>query len=111
MTNENKEEKKWTEIQGGTVHNFEEKTTVEGTLLDVQSGKFESNNYVLENEDKTTTVVFGTTVLQTKMASVKVGDQVRITRLEKVKSPSSGREYQDFKVEVQKADTPKTSTE
>ncbi|KKN65119.1 hypothetical protein LCGC14_0485070 [marine sediment metagenome] len=99
MTENNKE---WEEVQGGTIHRFEEdNTTIEGTLMNKQKGRFEHDDYLIEKEDKTTALVFGGTVLTTKMANVKIGDAVRITRLGKVKS-EIGRDYFDFKVEIQK---------
>ncbi len=109
MTEQNKEEGSWDEIKGGTIHRFEENNmSIEGVLKNKQKGRYEHDDYVIEKEDGNTEVVFGGTVLNTKMVTVEIGDRVRITSLGKAKS-EKGMEYNDFKVEVQKEDPTATT--
>ena len=88
------------EVKQGEVHNFEEVGAVlEGKLVRKEQGKF-GDNYIIDVDGKEL-VVFGCTVLNTKLAGVSDGTNVRITKLEDKKS-EGGRIYKDFTVEVAK---------
>ena len=88
------------EIVAGQVWTIEkEGDSIEGVFKRTVAGQF-GNNYVIATEDEELTV-FGSTVLNTKMASVDEGSKVRLTYIGEKKS-KEGRVYKDFKVEVAK---------
>ncbi len=65
--------------------------------LQVDVGENKSNVYTVEVEKGKNINFWGATVLDRKMNSVKVGQEVKVVYLGKV-SPEGGREYKDFDV-------------
>ena len=94
-----KQEKIFKEIESASnIWNPADMKEIEGEFIREEQGTY-GKNYVLKCPSKEEFLVFGTTVLNTKMAKVAIGDYVRITFLEEVKS-KDGRVYKDFKVET-----------
>ena len=90
------------EVSMGTVHQFEKEGDVlEGTLAEVLQGEY-GNNYAITKADGERVTMFGSTVINSKMAIVKVGDKVKITFLGMPIGKNSKRQYKDFKVEIDK---------
>ena len=75
--------------------------SVEGVLVNKEpSPKYDNQIYHLETKDKGQLVVFGTTVLDNRMAYVEVGEVVRIT----YKGTEKNKKDQDTKIfKVEKA--------
>ena len=92
-------DKQFKEIEMGNVWQFEkEGDCIEGEYVGKQPGSY-GDNYKLKCESGEEFVVFGSTVLNTKMALVKEGSFIKVTYLGEVKS-GNGRLYKDYKVEV-----------
>lgn len=71
-------EKNWNKIDDNIVRFEKVGDTVEGTLVSrEQSTVYNNEVYHIKDKDKVN-VVFGTTVLSSKMASVGIGDDVKI---------------------------------
>ena len=68
-------------------------------------GENKSNLYNIETSEGVKSV-WGSTVLDNKMKLVKIGDDIRIIYLGKVK-PEKGREYKDFKIQKATIENPK----
>jgi len=79
---------------------------ISGIYLNVQLevGENKSNFYTFEVEEGKTMAFWGSKVLDGKMLAVKVGQQVKVVFLGKVK-PDKGREYKDYDVFVKKPKT------
>jgi len=93
-------EKTWKKIEQENVFPFDNKgAKIEGNLVKKQAGSF-GDNYTIQTANGEEFLVFGTTVLNNKMASVEEGKEVRITFLGEEKAEKSGRMYKDFDVEV-----------
>jgi len=88
----------WKEIKGGDVIRLEVGESIEGKLLAVRQGEF-AKVYDIETKDGKKTL-FGSAVLDSRMAEVKVGDRVKIERLEdelpKVKGHNPTKMYRVF---------------
>lgn len=70
---------------------------LEGKLVGVEDGQTYGNKvYKIETEDKKILTVFGTSVLMTKMSTIKLGDQIMIEFAE-VK-PSEKKGFNDTKM-------------
>lgn len=98
---------KFEEVKGTPVFNIKDEhgkdvegASITGEFKEIVAGEY-GNNYVLAT-DKGDQLVFGGSVLNTKMNRVKIGQQVRITYLGEVKAKNSRNTYKDFKVEVAK---------
>ena len=90
----------WKEVESGAVFQFEkEGDSIEGELVDTVEGQF-GNNYIIKTPSGEEMTVFGKTVINTKMARIKKGQKVKITFKGEVKAPTSGRNYQDYSIEV-----------
>lgn len=92
-------DKEWKEVSVSDNEVWDEQSPIEGELLKIKSnvGPNESMMYTIKTKDGSVNV-WGTTVLDTKFEDLTEGTMVRIEPLGKVKSPSSGRSYKDFKV-------------
>jgi hypothetical protein len=75
---------------------------LEGLLTQKKTnvGANNSNVYIIELKDKPGEIVnvWGSTVLDTKLAQVNVGEEVRIEYMGEVESKKGGRKYRDFKL-------------
>ena len=93
------ETKEYKEVEQGNIFPFVTPgDLIEGKLVRREPGQF-GDNYVILCESGEEFVIFGSTVINTKLAGVKENTQVRITYMEEKKS-GAGRLYKDFKVEV-----------
>jgi hypothetical protein len=74
--------------------------SVEGILIEKREGvgKYSSSAYMLEAEEQKQLLVWGSTLLDDRMKFVKVGEQVRITFIERVEN-KRGQPIKIFKVE------------
>lgn len=72
---------------------------VEGIYIDKEEnvGKYSSNAYILENEGKPV-MVWGSTIIDRRMALVKIGEYVRIT-FKELRPSKHGNDLKIFKVE------------
>ena len=99
-------EKNWKKVEGNG--EYEESITwepdsekeLEGRLEKVKHevGQYKSTVYSIRKFDNTLYSVWGNSVINTKMAEVKIGSLVKIVALGKEKSPKSGRMYSNFDV-------------
>lgn len=90
------------EVGGMPIWNFKEVgASIEGVFKDTKAGKY-GDNYVLGLDDRSDILVFGGSVLSTKMAAVPKGTKVRITYMGEQKAQTSREIYKDFKVEIWK---------
>jgi len=94
-------EEKWITVSAktdGAV--WDRENPIEGELIRAQEnvGPNASWLYTLLTE-KGEIGVWGSTVLDSRLQELSVGDQVRIEPLGKVKSPKTGREYMDYLVQ------------
>ena len=82
----------------------QEGDSIQGKLVETRTGVGENGStiYVLEREDKSQISVWDSTVLNTKMKTVNLWDEVRIKYLGFKKSPKSGREYKVFDLAVRR---------
>lgn len=79
-------------------------TVVEGTLIEKNVVTMRGNDvgrYICQREDETNFTVLGAQRLDEKMASVNVGDYVRITLDPETTRTSGGNEMKNFTVEVE----------
>jgi hypothetical protein len=91
------------EVTQAPAWDFEENPVVEGeyVAIDREVGQNKSNLYKLKQEDGSVVAVWGSSVLDTKMSNVGMGDKVKIEFLGKKKSSTKGfQPYKDFAVFV-----------
>lgn len=91
----------WEEVSLENNEIWNRQTTITGKLVDIKSnvGPNESILYTLDTDDGRVGV-WGSTVLDTKMAGVQRNSMVKIEPQGETKSEKTGRKYQDFKVYV-----------
>lgn len=93
---------KWKTVgnESNTTHDFELNKLIEGVLIEKKEnvGANNSRLYVIEVGD-TLVSVWGSFVLDRKMQSVKVGNEVKIEYLGKKISDKTKRPYKDFAVQ------------
>jgi hypothetical protein len=79
---------------------WDRKDVLEGVFKSVRAGvgPNESKLYVVKVKDEEV-ALWGSTVLDTKLADIAPGTPIRITPMGEVKSEKTGRKYMDFKVE------------
>jgi len=89
----------WKKVETETSSTWDREGTIVGALIDKKDsvGPNESKMYVLETKDGNV-AVWGSTVLDNKMGRVKVGEEVMIEALGKVKNPKTGRDYFNYNV-------------
>ena len=70
----------WTKVEMSPSHDFEKEKAVEGVLTGIQTdvGPNASTLYDLEKKDGENTAVWGSTVLDSRMKNVKIGEEVKI---------------------------------
>lgn len=80
MAKENKtNNEEWKKIEADIFKFENEGDVIEGILIDVdESSNYNNKVYKIEKADGKTSVVFGTTVLDTNMKNVSLGTHVRI---------------------------------
>jgi hypothetical protein len=91
------------EVTQAPAWDFEENPVVEGEYLGKQTdvGQNKSMLYRFRQDDGTVVAVWGSSVLDTKMANIAEGQRVKIEFLGKKKSPTKGHQpYKDFSVFV-----------
>lgn len=93
------EEEKWTTIDPQVWEYKKENDSIEGVLVNKRQniGKNNSNAYDIDDQ-KNVVMVWGSTILDKRMAFVNVGDRVRITYKGK-ESTKAGNDIKIFKVE------------
>ncbi|MBA7624001.1 hypothetical protein ES703_31405 [subsurface metagenome] len=98
------EEKKYSDVEQTFWEYEKEGDAIVGVYISNQDNVGENNSmvYNLEQPNGKIISVWGSVVIDSKMKLVKIGDDIRIVYLGKVK-PSQGREYKDYK--IQKAET------
>ncbi len=96
-------EEQWDKVQTDVWVPEKEEDEISGIYLGVQKevGENKSNLYTIEVEEGKTMAFWGSKVLDGKMLALKVGQQVKILFLGKVK-PEKGREYKGYDVFVKK---------
>ena len=95
------------------VWNYEnEGDHIEGILIKKgkEVGPNNSNTYHLETPDGKHMMVWGTTILDSRMDFVKIDDYVRVTYKGKTKN-KKGQDTKVFKVEVKENDDPEITEE
>lgn len=93
-------DKKWQDVSAGPDNVWDRSAPIEGELISAREnvGPNGSYMYVVKTEDGEVGV-WGSTALDGKLHELSIHDQVRIEPLGKVKSPKTGREYWDFRVQ------------
>jgi len=82
------------------IHEFKKaQDQITGVLVNVAAevGPNESNVYIIL-VDNVRFGIWGSAILDRRMASVNVGDQCKVVYLGTEESPTTGREFKDFKV-------------
>ena len=81
---------------------FDFKTNKElvGKLKEIVPNQFGGNDFLIEKEGGETVLVFGKTALQSKMAGISIGKQVKMIYVGQKKSDKTGRTYEDYEVFV-----------
>jgi len=92
-------EKDWKEVNIESGVTWDREKPLIGLLIQKKEnvGDNHSMLYVIETKDGNVSA-WGSTVLDNKMSTAKVGEEVMIEYVGKVKNPKTGREYHDFKV-------------
>lgn len=90
----------WEEIKTNPAWDFEEEEELIGFFVDVETevGPNKSNLYTFRKEDGDIIGVWGNTILDNRLRGLEMGDKIKIIYRGKVKSPKTGREYNDFRV-------------
>ena len=85
----------WVSVQADVWKPEQAEDCIQGVLVarEKSSGKYESEAYYIENNGKTL-VVFGTTVLESRMKLVQVGDVVKIF----YKGMGKNKRHEDMKM-------------
>lgn len=95
-----KNEEEW-EDQVGNLWTYEkEGDMIQGKLLTTRKGKFQWDNFQLETKDGIYTV-FGSSVLQNRMAGIDIGDTIRIT-YQGTQKNKAGQDMKMFQVQKHK---------
>ncbi len=70
----------WRKVEMSPSHDFEKEKELEGILIGVQTdvGPNSSTLYEIEKRDNTNTAVWGSTVLDSRMKNVKIGEEIKI---------------------------------
>lgn len=96
----------WQKV-GGIVDMWNPETTkeVQGKYVNREDniGRNNASKYVLETPDGKQIGVWGSTVINNRMSSVNIGDEVKISYLGKEKNPKSGFSFKNFDVFVRRA--------
>ena len=101
----------WKEVNLGETWDYKEAKdgdSLEGVYAGKKEnvGENDSNIYRIENEEGDAKNVWGSTVLDTRMQNVKIGEEVKIVYKGKKPSPNrKGKDYHDFQVFHKKPDT------
>lgn len=91
----------WEELGSGDIVQFTEKGQVlQGELVNKRDGQY-GKVFDIRTDDGEEKTVFGTTILEDKMQSASIGDEVRITFLGHMET-NTGRNAKNFKVERKK---------
>ena len=90
----------WEKVEMSPTWDFEEKPEMVGIFKGVEKevGANASNLYTFKLEDGELISVWGSTILDTRLKNLEIGEEVKISYLGKEKSPTSGREYKNFDV-------------
>lgn len=89
----------WKEITAGLYVFSDVGESVEGTVIGREETQF-NDVIVLRVTDNTVCRIPIKTALENKLANMKEGTRIKITYLGKKKSERSGREYEDYRVDV-----------
>src|SRR3990167_9165592 len=90
----------WKKVEMGDTWNFEKEPEMIGLFIGKEEnvGENNSNLYTFEVDQKNVSV-WGSTVLDTRMKNVKVGEEVKIVFLGLKDSPNrKGKQYKNFDV-------------
>lgn len=97
-------DKEYEDVEQEFVKFEEENQSVAGKYLSMSQevGENNANVYNIETEDGIKSI-WGTTVLDQKMSLLKIGDDIKIIYLGKVK-PEKGKTYHDYKIQKAKSE-------
>jgi hypothetical protein len=89
----------WKEVNIESGTTWDKEKPLVGLLIQKKEnvGDNNSNLYVIETKDGNVSA-WGSTVLDNKMSTAKVGEEVMIEYVGKKKNPKTGRDYHDYKV-------------
>jgi hypothetical protein len=97
-----KDNGEWEEVVMSPIWEFDlkEKKEIAGVLVDVQEdvGKNHSMLYTIETKSGERWGVWGSTVIDVRMRTAEIGQEIKFEYLGNKKSPTSGREYKDFNI-------------
>ncbi len=95
-----KSDSDWEEVVMSPIWDFEEKKELVGVLVDSQEniGKNKSMLYTFETPDGERWGVWGSTVIDTRMRTAVVGQEIKIVFKGMKQSPTTGRKYKDFTI-------------
>ena len=95
----------WVEVSGSNDETWDEKAPVTGVYRGFKSGvgPHGSNIYTIAREDGTTIGVWGSTVIDARMAHVEVGSMVKIESKGLKTSEKTKRTFKDYAVYVKPA--------
>ena len=98
----------WEKVETAPTWDFREDKELIGFYVGAESevGPNKSNLYTFRLENGEIIAVWGNTVLDVRFKNLIAGEKIKIVYKGKVKSPRTGREYNDFEVYRSKKEIP-----
>jgi len=87
-------------VSTSEVWDFDKNATFKGVFVETRQGVGQNNSnlYVFEGEDNARYGIWGSSVLDTRLKNLTVGDETVIVYIGKETSEKTGRTYKNFKV-------------
>lgn len=103
----------WKKVEMSDSWNAEEEKEIVGVLVDKQEnvGPNESRLYTIETKDGERVGVWGSSVLDSRMKQIYVGEEVKIEFKGWEKNPQTGREYKLYEVYHKESELVKAAEE
>ena len=99
MSKDALESEGWVKASAGDTHNFDVQPILIGTYIEKQEhvGSNDSKMYTVRTDEGLVNF-WGSSVIDTNMKDVQIGEMVRIEYKGKVKNPKTQREFKDFDI-------------
>lgn len=90
----------WNKKEEDGTFSLDEGDMLVGAFLGVREhvGPNDANLYEFEKLDKSTISVWGSSILDARFKNLKVGEEVKVVYLGKLKSEKTGRQYHNYEV-------------
>lgn len=92
----------WRKIEKAPSWDFEANPVLQGVLVSKEAGvgQNDSNLYRFETKDGENVSLWGSVVLDDRLAQVDLGTELKISYKGKVKNEQSGRSFKSYEVEI-----------